>query len=124
MSGILFDQNVPVELLLLTSNRFPNISVLHVASSELKGFSDREIFSWACDNAHCIVTFDSDFADRRAFNITAETGVVLIRISPANATIAFEAISRVLIAFELKQLFGALTVVDKSKIRHRRIAEQ
>lgn len=58
MKGFLFDENVPTPLWFV-----PSLPVIH-ATSLGSSPSDRELWTYAAQNAYVIVSKDTDFADR------------------------------------------------------------
>lgn len=58
---LLFDHNLSPRLIQRLGDLYPNAT--HVALVGLERASDREVWTYARTNDHCIVTKDSDFND-------------------------------------------------------------
>jgi predicted nuclease of predicted toxin-antitoxin system len=82
VKGFLFDENVPTPL------RFvPSLPVVHTTSIG-RSLSDRQVWTWATQNAFEIVSKDSDFADR-VMDTTPPPWVVHLRFGNLRR-VAFE----------------------------------
>jgi predicted nuclease of predicted toxin-antitoxin system len=57
--SLLLDENLSPRLTARLTSLFPGI--MHVSEAGLKEADDREIWNWAAENAHTIVTADADF---------------------------------------------------------------
>lgn len=60
----------------------PLWTVQHTSEVGLQGKSDESIFCWVQQDGSLIITFDEDFADRRAFPLGDHHGVVRLRVWP------------------------------------------
>ncbi len=100
--------------------RRPTWTVEHVSDVGLHGRRDDEIFGWAQARGYVIVTFDEDFADRRAFPVGQHAGVVRLRVWPTTVEEIQTALTRLLSSATDDEIAGALVIIDERKIRIRR----
>ncbi len=118
--SVLLDQNVPREIVAWLLARRKGWQVEHLSDVGLDGRSDRDIFDWAQARGFLIVTFDEDFADRRAFPVGTHCGVVRLRVWPTTVENTRRALERLLAGVREEELRGSLTIVGRSRIRVRR----
>ena len=117
--SVLLDQNVSREIASWLRTKRPLWRVEHTSDVGLEGESDRRIFEWAQERGFLIVTFDEDFADRRAFPVGTHCGVVRLRVWPTTVENTLLALERLLASVPEDELKGSLTIVGRSRIRVR-----
>jgi len=88
----------------------------------LSGASDQIIFEWAREHS-AIITFDEDFADTRMYPTGSHAGVIRLRVWPTTIEQIEEALDRLLNAVPDESLSRSLIIIDKLKIRIRRVAQ-
>jgi len=88
----------------------------------LRGASDQIIFEWARERS-AIITFDEDFADTRMYPTGSHAGVIRLRVWPTTIEQIEEALDRLLNAVPDESLSRSLIIIDKLKIRIRRVAQ-
>ena len=88
----------------------------------LRGASDQIIFEWAREHS-AIITFDEDFADTRMYPTGSHAGVIRLRVWPTTIEQIEEALDRLLNAVPDESLSRSLIIIDKLKIRIRRVAQ-
>jgi predicted nuclease of predicted toxin-antitoxin system len=93
--------------------------VHHTSEVGLQGKRDETIFAWAQRDAALIITFDEDFADRRAFPLGDHHGVVRLRVWPTTIEETQQALERLFAEVSEPELSGALIIVDRTRIRVR-----
>lgn len=118
---LLLDQNVPVEVARWLKTVRPEWQVWHVNWVGLEGSDDSTIFRWAQDADAVVITFDEDFADARMYPPGTHAGVVRLRVWPTTIEECVAALSRLLEEVTEEDLYGALIIIDRSKIRIRRL---
>ena len=97
--------------------------MFHVLEVGLQGHTDSDIFQWAQLNRCIIVTFDTDFTDRRNLGPGLHCGVILLRIRPTTIEQTRLALDRLLTETDEADLAGALVVVGRRNVRVRRPSE-
>lgn len=120
---VLLDQNVPREIAAWLKTRKPDWVVLHTSEAGLSTESDATIYLWATEKKAVIVTFDEDFADRRSFPVSSACGVVRLRVWPTTTEETQSALDRLLQEVTDVELLGALVIIDRTRIRIRRVRD-
>jgi len=116
---VLLDQNVPREVGSWLQRWRSTWGVTHTSEVGLQGKSDAEVFYWAQENDHLIITFDEDFADQRSFPVGQHQGIIRLRVWPTTVEEAVNALSRLLGQVNDLELVGALVIVGRHRIRIR-----
>ncbi len=116
---ILLDQNVPRTIAPWLRNLKPTWIVHHTSDVSLSGKVDEEIYSWAQQHRALIITFDEDFADQRSFPLSEHCGIIRLRVWPTTIEETQHALDRLLSQVSDQDLFGALVIVDRNRIRVR-----
>lgn len=116
---VLLDQNVSREVAQWLRTFRPQWTVHHTSEVGLQGKSDESIFRWAQQDGSLIITFDEDFADRRAFPLSQHHGVVRLRVWPTTIEETQRALERLFAEVAGHELSGALVIVDRTRIRVR-----
>ena len=116
---VLLDQNVPREVGTWLQNLRPTWRVVHASQVELEAKADIEIFIWAQENGHLIITFDENFADQRSFPIGQHHGIIRLRVWPTTIEETERALARLLEQVDDLELLGALVIVGPRRIRVR-----
>lgn len=118
---VLLDQNVPRDIAPWLKARKPRWTVLHTSDIGLSAESDTKIYLWATEKNAVVVTFDEDFADRRSFPVNSTCGVVRLRVWPTTTEETQSALDRLLQEVTDVELLGALVIIDRTRIRIRRV---
>ena len=118
---ILLDQNIPPVLVSWLHMQRPEWFVTHTSEVGLNGKPDAEIYDYAQAHGFLIVTFDEDFADRRSFPVGQHHGVIRLRVWPTTIEETQLALSRLLEQVDDDDLRGALVIIDRQRIRIRRL---
>ena len=116
---MLLDQNVPYSVLAWLQGLRPTWSVTHAADVGLTVAPDSAVYGWAQEHGAAVVTFDEDFADRRSFPVGKHCGIVRLRVWPTTVEETTAALRRLLDQVSEDELWGALVIVDRFRIRLR-----
>jgi predicted nuclease of predicted toxin-antitoxin system len=117
--GWLLDQNVPAEICGWLASLKLGIEAYHARDLGLGRASDDEIFRAAQERDCTILTFDEDFADQRVFPLGSHAGVIRLRVWPTTVAEITRALARLFAEVSPGELRGALTIVDRERIRIR-----
>ena len=116
---VLLDQNVPQVVGVWLQGLKSSWEVNHVSLVGLEGRTDSDIFEWAQENGHIIITFDEDFADQRSFPVGQHHGIIRLRVWPTTIEETQNALGRLLEQTDESELSGALVIVGQTHIRVR-----
>jgi predicted nuclease of predicted toxin-antitoxin system len=117
--SILLDQNVPLAIVAWLQQSRPQWDVKHTSQVGLDNTDDDIIYEWAQQKQAIIITFDEDFADKRFFSTQDHPGVVRLRVWPTTIEEIKDSLQRLLSEFKEEDLFGALVIIDRQRIRVR-----
>lgn len=117
---ILLDQNIPIGVAHWLRSTKPDWLVTHTSEIGANLLSDKLIFDWAVREGAAVLTFDEDFADRRAFAVTKHFGIIRLRVWPTTVEEIQNALSRIIASVELVEIKQSLIIVDKNRIRIRK----
>ena len=93
---------------------------MHTSEVGLSGAPDDVVFAWAQQEKAAVLTFDEDFADRRAFSVSEHFGIIRLRVWPTTVEEVQSGISRLIASIDVVELPRSLVIIDKKKIRIRR----
>jgi len=117
---LLLDQNVPIAVARWLRSTKSDWSVVHTSEVGLSGAPDDVVFAWAQQEKAAVLTFDEDFADRRAFSVSEHFGIIRLRVWPTTVEEVQSGISRLIASIDVVELPRSLVIIDKKKIRIRR----
>jgi predicted nuclease of predicted toxin-antitoxin system len=117
----LLDQNVPIAVSAWLKKEHPNWTIHHVNDLGFQGKPDNFIYKWSQENGAIVITYDEDFADARMYSMGKHHGVIRLRVWPTTIEKTQEAISRLLIQIQEKDLPNSLIIIDNYKIRQRKL---
>lgn len=118
---ILLDQNIPVAVTGWLRPQKPGWHVDHVNELGFAGRPDEFLYRWAQENHSLVITFDEHSADARFHGWGPHDGVVRLRVWPTTIEATISALSRLLEKVPESDLRGNLIIVDRQKIRVRRL---
>jgi predicted nuclease of predicted toxin-antitoxin system len=118
---ILLDQNVPRLVGQFLRRRRPEWRVLHASEVGLAGAADERVFQWAQEERAIIVTFDEDFADARLYPLGSHAGVIRLRVWPTTVEQTQDALERLLASVPDEDLLQSLVIINRVRIRIRRL---
>jgi len=117
----LIDQNVPFIVTEWLRQQRPAWDIKHVNDLGFEGKSDAFLYKWAQTHGAIVITYDEDFADARMYPLGAHFGVIRLRVWPTTIENTKQALSRLLIQVQEKDLPKSLIIIDNYKIRVRKI---
>lgn len=115
----LLDQNIPESIAPWLEELNLGLSAIHVNNLSMAKASDAAIFEIAQKEQYLILTFDEDFADRRIYPPGSHYGIIRLRVWPTTIEEIQSALLRLLNQFSIQELYGALVIIDRSRIRVR-----
>lgn len=118
---IIIDQNISIEIAQWLTIIKPEWEVYHTSQVGLSAESDRKIFDWAQAQQAIIITFDEDFADQRTFPVGRHCGIIRLKVWPTTIEETKSALNRLFSEFKEKDIDKALVIIDRKKIRVRKI---
>jgi len=111
------DENLPVELVEELAALGHDVD--HVKSSNMAGYSDRDVWDFAQAERRLLITQDIDFGDVRRIEDAAHFGLVLVRLDQSRRGI-IERIREVFAIERTDEWAGCLVVITERKVRVRR----
>lgn len=117
---LFLDQNVPIAIARWLRATKTDWVVMHTSEVSLSGSPDHAVFAWAPMERAAILTFDEDFADRRAFSVSDHFGITRLRVWPTTVEEVQNDMSRLIASIDIAELRNSLVIIDKKKIRIRR----
>ncbi|MEM1214408.1 MAG: DUF5615 family PIN-like protein [Bacteroidota bacterium] len=118
MMLFLADENIPKKSYeLLIEN---GVDVKHITSEGLASISDKKVIDFAIEENRVIITFDSDFGELIFRLDYKPTGVIYFRWKAFRPNEPGEYLLE-LIEEKQVEFIGYLTVIDRNKIRQRKI---
>ena len=116
---VLLDQNVPVAIVAWLKKLRPQWDVKHTSQIGLDNTDDDTIYEWGYQKQAIIITFDEDFADKRFFSTKDQPRIVRLRVWPTTIEEIQVSLQRLFSEFKDEDLFGALVIIDRQRIRVR-----
>ena len=117
----LLDQNVPIAIAAWMKSHYPHWIIHHVNDLGFQGKPDSFLYKWAQEHSSIVITYDEDFADARMYPLGQHHGVIRLRVWPTTIENTQEALERLLIQVQEKDLINSLIIIDNHKIRIRKI---
>ena len=112
------DEDLPRRVTqVLQSNGYDAISVLE---QDMGGWKDAKLWQAVQSEARFLITADKGFGDIRQYAPGTHHGVLLLRPDQDGIRPVVELLERILRAYDLTALIGAVTVVTPRSIRIRR----
>lgn len=111
------DENMPSDMkaLLISAGH----DALDTTDEGLSGAPDTSLIRAAADEERALLTFDTDFADIRAYPLDSHAGLVVFRLQDQRWEALRHAAEEVLRSGILERLEGGLAVVTERRIRLR-----
>jgi predicted nuclease of predicted toxin-antitoxin system len=94
---------------------------VHASRRELARATDKEILEVARQEERVVVTADLDYPRLPALHKASRPGVILFRGGSYSDDEMLGLLDRVLVQSTPEQLEGSITIVDRSRIRRRRL---
>jgi predicted nuclease of predicted toxin-antitoxin system len=111
------DENVPVEAAELL--RQSGYDVLTVIEQELGGETDETVARICQREKRALVTFDTGFADIRAYPPHAFPGMIVFRLKKQSSVYILEVLERLMDTILSEPVEGHLWIVEEDRIRIR-----
>jgi len=118
---ILLDQNIPQALSEWLKEKLPGWEIRHVNELGFQGRTDEFLYLWAQENGAIIVTYDEDFADSRFYPLGHHHGIVRLRVWPTTIEQTQNAMERLIADLPPSNWRDCLIIIDKQKIRVRKL---
>ena len=97
-----------------------NLGVVHASDVDLAEAPDRIIFDFAVKHKQILVTKDLDFANTQLYPLGTHCGIIVLRLpSYFTATQIKNALMNFLKEINLKDIAGAITILETGKYRIR-----
>ena len=111
------DENLPRETCDLLNHA--GHDAISVGEQALSGADDAQVYQLCQDEQRALITLDVDFANRRAYDPTSSSGVIVLRLARQDKPRVLAAVARALPVLEREPLAKRLWVVEETRIRIR-----
>ncbi len=112
------DENMPEALVQFLTKAGHDVET--VLNEQLSGAKDQLVLEVASREKRILLTFDTDFADIRAYPLGTHAGIVVFRLKDQRWQTLRGSVENLFKEPDMNVLFGSLVVVGTTRIRYRR----